>query len=89
MEPEALEEPEVVEGPEAVVEGSDPEPDEPEVTNAATGGPGNVYDAPGLKTSGTKIPGSLSLYAPGKLTSSLACGPPVWEPPTFSWAQDG
>jgi len=31
-----------------------------DVTNWAIGGPGKVYDAPRLKTSGTKMPGSLS-----------------------------
>jgi hypothetical protein len=64
-------------------------PDAPLLTNAAMGGPGNVYGAPLLNTLGSKIPGSLSLYAPGMLTSSFACGVPVPDPPTLSWVQEG
>jgi hypothetical protein len=38
-----------------------------------------------------KDPGSLSLYAPGRLTSSLSAGPParVWFPPTRNCVQEG
>jgi hypothetical protein len=43
------------------VEGSGVDPDEPVLANAATGGPGKVYVEPGLKTLGSKIPGSVSL----------------------------
>jgi len=41
-----------------------------DVTNLATGPPGKTYVAPELKTSGSKMPGSLSEYAPGKLSNS-------------------
>lgn len=66
-----------------------PDPDEPAFMKDAIGGPGNTYWNPGLNTSGTRMPGSVSLYAPGKLTRSLADGAPVWDPPTVSWVQDG
>ena len=78
-----------------------PPPDEPEllppevrlpVMSAGearfdTGGPGKMYTAPSVYTSGSKMPGSLSLYAPGKETVWL--GVPVCEPPTRICVQDG
>jgi hypothetical protein len=36
-----------------------------------------------------RIPASVGLYAPGRLTSSLGAGAPVPEPVTVSWAQEG
>jgi hypothetical protein len=70
-------------------EGSEPDPDPPPLTNAAMFGPGKVYFEPGLNTLGSKMPGSLSLYAPGRLTSSFCFGAPDCEPPTLSWVQEG
>jgi len=61
----------------------------PPFTNAATGGPGKVYGALVSNTWGSKMPGSLSLYAPGKLTNSEASGTPVPDPPTVSCPQAG
>lgn len=79
----ALPEPEGAEGEEP-----DADPEAP-VMKLAIGGPGKVYGASGVKTLGSKIPGSLSLYAPGMLTRSLAAGTPVWLPPTVICAQAG
>jgi len=61
----------------------------PPFTNAAIGGPGKVYGALASNTWGSKMPGSLSLYAPGKLTNSETSGTPVPEPPTVSCPQAG
>jgi len=58
-------------------------------TNAAIGGPGKVYGALASNTWGSKMPGSLSLYAPGKLTNSEGSGTPVPDPPTVSCEQAG
>lgn len=41
---------------------------------AARGGPGGVYTLPGLKTFGSKTPGSVGEYPPGKVTTSLPEG---------------
>jgi len=41
-----------------------------DVTNLAMGPPGKAYSARGSKTSGSKMPGSSSEYAPGKLSNS-------------------
>lgn len=40
-----------------------------DVASVATGPPGNSYLALGSKTLGSKMPGSLSEYAPGKLSN--------------------
>lgn len=52
-----------------------------------TGGPGNMYVAPVVKTVVSRMPGSVSLYAPGKET--VWFGVPVCEPPTIICVQDG
>ena len=59
-------------------EDPDPEGDEPFADSSPvmsagdarfdTGGPGKMYGAPGENTFGSYMPGSLSLYAPGKRT---------------------
>jgi len=60
VESEPESESEEEEDPESELdEESDPLSDAP--TNAATLGPGKVYFDPGLNTSGSKMPGSLSL----------------------------
>ena len=66
-----------------------PEVEVPPFTNAAMGGPGKMYGALASNTWGSKIPGSLSLYAPGKLTNSESSGTPVPDPPTVSCPQAG
>jgi len=56
--------------PELVPFPDDEEEEEPDI-NEAIGGPGNVYVAPSSNTFGSNMPGSVSLYAPGRLTRSL------------------
>lgn len=66
------------------------EPDEsPVLVRAAISGPGNVYSASVLNTSGSKIPGSVSLYAPGSDTRSSSLGTPLSFPPTVICEQLG
>lgn len=74
-----------------VVDAVDPLPDDDDdpVMKLAIGGPGKTYGASGVNTFGSKMPGSLSEYAPGMLTRSLADGAPVWLPPTVICAQAG
>ena len=84
------------EEPESVVEVESTEAaalfdlDEPPVlVRAAISGPGNVYSAFVLKTSGSKMPGSVSLYAPGSETKSFSSGTPLSFPPTVICEQLG
>ncbi len=87
---EAVAAPVVVGEAAPAVEAVDPLPDDDDpVMKLAIGGPGKTYGASGVNTFGSKMPGSLSEYAPGMLTRSLADGAPDWLPPTVICAQAG
>ena len=86
---EAVAAPVVVGEAAPVVDAVEPSDDDDPVMKLAIGGPGKTYGASGVKTFGSKMPGSLSEYAPGMLTRSLADGAPAWLPPTVICAQAG